>query len=133
MEQFSISGYTGGTYLMCIIDGADIVQFDCFGGRQVIGKTSSAYAELETTTQQYYDRLVELGEITTPKTQEEVMSEMQSAMADMADIIKGLNAQIKEMRDSGHGADSIDGREDVPNRQHPGRSTPRGKGDQRDE
>lgn len=131
MEQFAISGYTGGTYLMCVIDGADIVQFDCFGGRQVIGKTSAAYGELEETTQQYYDRLVELGEIVPPKTQEEMMTEMQSAMADMADIIKGLNAQIKEMRENGHGSAADDRREDVPEREPSGRGESRRKGDQR--
>lgn len=132
MEQFSISGYTGGTYLMCLIDGADIVQFDVLGGRQVIGKTSAAYAELEATTQEYYDRLVELGVITPPKTQEELMAEMQSAMADMANTIKGLNAQIKEMRDGGCSADPIDGRENVPVSKHSGRGEPRRESDERD-
>ena len=80
-QQFAIAGYTGSSCLMCAIDGADIWQVDYFGNRQqLIGKTSAAYTELEGTTQQYYDKLVELGIITPPKTQEELMGEMQSAL-----------------------------------------------------
>ena len=87
-QQFAIAGYTGSSCLMCAIDGADIWQVDYFGNRQqLIGKTAAAYTELEGTTQQYYDKLVELGVITPPKTQEELMGEMQSAMSDMAEII----------------------------------------------
>lgn len=121
MEQFAIQGYSGGTYLMCVVDGDNIVQFDVLGGRQVIGKTSAAYAELETTTQEYYDKLVELGEIVPPKSQEQMMAEMQSAMADMAEIIKGLNARVKELSDSGSQPDSGDGGEDVSQRKPPRR------------
>ena len=70
MDQFAIAGYSGGNCMMCVIDNGDIFQTDYFGNRQqLIGKTSSAYAELEATTQEYYDKLVELGVITPPKTQ----------------------------------------------------------------
>lgn len=124
MEQFAIQGYSGGTYLMCVVDGDNIVQFDVLGGRQVIGKTSAAYAELETTTQEYYDKLVELGEIVPPKSQEQMMAEMQSAMADMAEIIKGLNARVKELSDSGSQPDSGDGGEDDSQRKPPRRGLP---------
>lgn len=116
MEQFAIQGYSGGTYLMCVVDGENIVQFDVLGGRQVIGRTSAAYAELESTTQQYYDRLVELGEIVPPKTPEQMMAEMQSAMADMAEVIKGLSAQVKELSGNGSQSDSDSGGADVPQR-----------------
>lgn len=116
MEQFAISGYSGGAYLMCVIDGSDIVQMDYFGNRQIIGKTSAAYSELETTTQQYYEKLVELGVITPPKTQEQMMTEMQTAMADMAEIIKGLNAQVKEMKENGCQPDSCHREKDVSER-----------------
>lgn len=132
MEQFAISGYAGGNYLMCVYDGSDIVQLDYFGNRQVIGKTSAAYAELEGTTQQYYDKLVELGVITPPKTQEQMMTEMQSAMADMAEIIKGLNAQVKEMKENGYQPDSVVRGEDVPKRKPAGRSAAGAEADQRD-
>lgn len=56
MEQFAIAGYSGSGCVMVAIDGSEIYQVDYFGNRQqLIGKTSSAYAELEATTQEYYD------------------------------------------------------------------------------
>ena len=62
-QQFAIAGYTGTGCLMCAIDGTDIWQVDYFCNRQqVIGKTAAAYTALEGTTQQYYDKLVELAQ-----------------------------------------------------------------------
>ena len=91
MEQFAIAGYSGSGCVMVAVDGNEIYQVDYFGNRQqLIGKTLPAYSELETTTQEYYDKLVELGVITPPKTQEQLMGEMQSAMSDMAAVIKNL-------------------------------------------
>lgn len=133
MDQFAIAGYSGGNCMMCVIDNGDIFQTDYFGNRQqLIGKTSSAYAELEATTQQYYDKLVELGVITPPKTQEQLMSEMQSAMSDMADVIKGLSAQVKELKENGSQADHSGSVENVPLRRPARRGNESGAGDQRD-
>ena len=132
MNEFAIAGYSGSPCLMCLVDGGDIWQADYFGNKQqLIGKTCAAYAELEGTTQQYYDKLVELGIITPPKTQEQLMSEMQTAMADMSDIIKGLTAQIKEMKENGNGADPGVYREDVSRSQPAERSTAGEKRNQR--
>ena len=133
MDQFAIAGYSGGNCMMCVIDNGDIFQVDYFGNRQqLIGKTTSAYAELEATTQEYYDKLVELGVITPPKTQEELMGEMQSAMSDMAEIIKGLSAQVKELKENGSQADHSGRVEDVPQRRPAKRGAEGGAGDQRD-
>ena len=133
MDQFAIAGYSGSNCMMCAIDGADIFLADYFGNRQqLIGKTTAAYAELEGTTQQYYDKLVELGIITPPKTQEQLMSEMQSAMSDMADIITGLSAQVKELKENGPQADRSGSVENVPLRRPARRGNESGAGDQRD-
>lgn len=132
MNEFAIAGYSGNPCMMCIIDGGDIWQADYFGNRQqLIGKTCAAYTELESTTQQYYDKLVELGVITPAKTQEQLMSEMQTAMADMSNVIKSLTAQIKEMKENGNGADPGIHREDVSRSQPAGRSAASEKGNQR--
>ena len=133
MNEFAIAGYSGSPCLMCLVDSGDIWQTDYFGNKQqLIGKTCAAYAELEGTTQQYYDKLVELGIITPPKTQEQLMSEMQTAMSDMFNIIKGLTAQIKEMKENGNGADSGVHREDVSRSRPAERGAASEKGDQRD-
>lgn len=132
MNEFAIAGYSGNPCMMCIIDGGDIWQADYFGNRQqLIGKTCAAYTELESTTQQYYDKLVELGVITPAKTQEQLMGEMQTAMADMSNIIKSLTAQIKEMKENGNGADPDVHRENVSRNQSAGRGAASEKGGQR--
>ena len=132
-QQFAIAGYTGSSCLMCAIDGADIWQVDYFGNRQqLIGKTAAAYTELEGTTQQYYDKLVELGVITPPKTQEELMGEMQSAMSDMAAVIKNLTDQVKELKENGPQATLSGSGENVPFRRPARRGGESGAGDQRD-
>lgn len=133
MDQFAIAGYSGSNCMMCVIDGGDIFLADYFGNRQqLIGKTAAAYAELEGTTQQYYDKLVDLGVITPPKTQEQLMSEMQSAMSDMAEIIKGLSAQVKELKEDGSQADHCGSVENVSVRKPSRRGDEGGASDQRD-
>lgn len=133
MDQFAIAGYSGRNCMMCVIDNGDIFQTDYFGNRQqLIGKTSSAYAELEATTQEYYDKLVELGVITPPKTQEELMGEMQSAMSDMAAVIKNLTDQVKELKENGPQATLSGSGENVSQRRPARRGGESGAGDQRD-
>ena len=133
MEQFAIAGYSGSGCVMVAVDGSEIYQVDYFGNRQqLIGKTLPAYSELETTTQEYYDKLVELGVITPPKTQEQLMGEMQSAMSDMAAIIKNLTDQVKELNENGPQANSDGSVENVPQRRPARRGGESGAGDQRD-
>lgn len=100
-EQFAFSGFSASNICTCVIDGADIYQTDYMGNRQLIGKTAAAYNELEQTTTQYYDKLVELGVIVPPKSQEELMGEMQKTMADMTGIIAALSAEVKELKEHG--------------------------------
>lgn len=97
-QSFAFSGYSMSNMLSCIVDGADIYQVDYMGNRKLVGKTQSAYSELETTTKQYYDKLVELGVIVPQKTPEQMMSEMQTAMLDMSKIIATLSEEVKELR-----------------------------------
>lgn len=133
MEQFAIAGYSGSGCVMVAVDGSEIYQVDYFGNRQqLIGKTAAAYEEIESTTQQYYDKLVELGVITPPKTQEQLMGEMQSAMSDMAEVIKNLTDQVKELKENGSQADHSGSVENVPLRRPARRGNESGAGDQRD-
>ena len=97
-EQFSFSGFSASNFFTCTVDGNDIYQTDCMGNKQLVGKTVSAYSELEQTTTEYYSKLVELGVIIPPKSQEELMGEMQKTMADMTGIIAALSAEVKELK-----------------------------------
>jgi hypothetical protein len=98
-ESFAIQGYSGSNVMMCYVDGDNIVQQDYIGNRQVVGKTTAAYSELEATTTEYYNKLVELGIIVPPKSPEDTMAEMQRHMDDMASIIAALVNEVKELKD----------------------------------
>lgn len=132
MEQFSFSGYTASNVMACVTDGADIYQTDYAGNRQPIGKTIAAYTELEQTTAQYYDKLVELGVIVPPKSQEELMAEMQRSMLEMSGIISSLSGEIRELKENGAKQCTCSCGEDVSKRE-PKRGGAKGAGgDQRD-
>lgn len=116
----------------CAVDGADIVQVDYMGNRRIIGKTQAAYEELEGTTTQYYEKLVELGVIVPEKTPEQMMSEMQGTMLEMSKIIASLSSEVKELREHGHEPCTCRSEQDVPQRE-PQRGGRKGAGgDQRD-
>ena len=132
MEQFAFSGYSASNMLACVVDGTDIYQTDYAGNRQLIGKTLSAYSELEQTTTEYYNKLVELGVIVPPKSQEELMAEMQKSMLEMSGIIAGLSNEVKELRSRESGQCACSCGQDVPQRE-PKRSSGNGAGgNQRD-
>lgn len=132
MDQFSFSGFSASNMMACMADGADIYQTDYMGNRQLIGKTLSAYSELEQTTTEYYNKLVELGVIVPPKSQEELMGEMQKTMADMTGIIAALSAEVKELKEHGSKQCACGGGENVPQRKSKRGSTEGAGSDQRD-
>lgn len=113
-EHFAFSGFSASNMMACVSDSMDIYQTDYAGNRQLIGKTMSAYNELEQTTTEYYNKLVELGVIVPPKSQEELMAEMQKSMLEMSGIIASLSGEIKELKENGHKQCACGGREDVP-------------------
>ena len=132
MDQFAFSGFSASNMLTCIVDGTDIYQTDYMGNRRLIGKTQAAYEELEDTTKQYYDKLVELGVITPQKTPEEMMADMQSTMLNMSQIIATLSDEVKELKSHGHEQCACRSGEDVSQLQSR-RSSAKGTGsDQRD-
>lgn len=113
-ESFAFQGFTASGTLMCIIDGENIMQVDYLGNRKVVGKTVEAYSELEATTTEYYNKLVEIGVIVPAKTPEDMMREMQKNMNDMASVLAALTAEMMEMKKNGYERNPADGREDVP-------------------
>lgn len=131
-QSFAISGYSLSGMLTCVVDGCDIYQADYMGNRKMIGKTVDAYKELEETTKQYYDKLVELGVIVPEKTPEQMMAEMQGTMLEMSKIISSLSNEVKELKASGSEQRVEHGESDVPQRK-PVRSGGKGAAsDQRD-
>lgn len=132
MDQFSISGFSSNNMFACVVDGTDIYQTDYIGNKQLIGKTTSAYNELEQTTTEYYNKLVELGVIVPPKSQEQLMSEMQQSMLDMSSIIKSLSDEVKELKENGSKQCSCVVGEDVSEREPKRSGTKSAGSDKRD-
>lgn len=126
-ESFMFQGYSASNQMMCKINGTDIIQFDYSGNQKVIGKTSAAYSELEQTTTEYYNKLVELGVIIPPKDPQEAMAEMQKTMQSMADMIQSLSNEVRELKKNGHEHNSFRGVENVPQRE-PERGSTKGAG-----
>lgn len=114
MDQFSFSGFSASNVLACVTDETDIYQTDYAGNRQLIGKTMSAYNELEQTAAEYYNKLVELGVIVPPKSQDELMAEMQKSMLEMSGIIASLSGEIKELKNREPGTCACSCGKDVP-------------------
>lgn len=132
MDQFQFSSFSASDLMNCVVDGTEIVQVDYMHNRRVIGKTLAAYEELEGTTTQYYEKLVELGVIVPEKTPEQMMSEMQGTMLEMSKIIASLSSEIKELKEHGHEQCACRSGQDVSQRE-PQRSSRKGTGsDQRD-
>ena len=106
-ESFAIQGFSQTNSLLCLIEGENIVQTDYVGNRKTIGKTLSAYKELEDTCAEYYDKLVDLGVIVKPKTQEQMIADLQQTVVD-------LMREIKEMKQNGIERNSCRCVENVP-------------------
>lgn len=128
-ESFAFQGYSMTNQLLCYIDGEDIYQVDYMGGnKRLIGKTCSAYKELEDTTTEYYNKLVEIGVIQKPQDPQELMQEMQKSMLEMSGIIKSLSDEVRELKKNGNEHNSIGSIENVPERK-PQRSSAKSTGD----
>jgi hypothetical protein len=85
-------------------DGKNIYQLQPLGMGQnqkvIVGVTQQTYDELKELTDQYYNKLVELGIIKPPKTAEEMVAEQQQAMQDMLAIIKDLKTEVEELKNA---------------------------------
>lgn len=132
MDHFSLTGFSASNMLSCIADGGDIYQVDYMGNRRLIGKTLSTYQELESTTKEYYDKLVELGVITPQKTTEEMMADMQNTMLDMSKIIATLKDEVKELKANGSEQSNGGGGRNVPEREYKRGGSKGTGGNQRD-
>lgn len=116
-ESFAFHGYSMNNQIVCVINGDDILQMDYMTGQQKqIGKTVAAYSELEQTTTEYYNKLVELGVIIPPKDPQEAMAEMQKTMQDMAALIQSLSNEVKELKKNESESNPCNCKQDVSQR-----------------
>lgn len=112
-ESFVMQGYSTSNQLLCVIENDGIYQYDFTGTKKLIGKTVQAYTELEQTTTEYYNKLVELGVIVPPKSPEDMIREMQQTMLSMSGIIQSLSEEVKELKKNGSECNSVGRGKDV--------------------
>lgn len=70
---------------------------DAGQGLQQIGVTSEIYSSMENTAFEYRDRLIELGEIEVPLTQEQINEKLMSELKSVKEERTELTALIKTL------------------------------------
>lgn len=101
------SGQQRGQYIYCYIDNGNIVQVDTSSTGQsnkVVGVVSQVYDslsnelnDLRDTCMGYYNKLVELGAITVPKTPEEISETQSKVLEEILDGFKMLNSRLEKL------------------------------------
>ena len=76
-----------------VIEGDKICDKDLYGNKTVIGVTNKAYEDLNKITEEYYNKLVELGVIVPEKTPEQIQQEQSKLMQELLQQIKDNNQQ----------------------------------------
>lgn len=83
--------------MFCMVEDGIIYQVDTYN-KIAIGYTNEAYGELSETTQQYYDKLVEVGVIVPPKTQEEINKEVMNELIESRKANQELLELLKKLK-----------------------------------
>lgn len=97
-ENKTIYSNINGQFV-ALVDNGCIYQLNSFTGqRNQIGVVQQTFEELKAITDDYYNKLVELGAIVPPKTPEQVIEEQQKAMQDMFALIKDLKKEVEVLK-----------------------------------
>lgn len=87
-------------YMAVLMENGEIFSTDLMGNRNLVGVTIDRYNVLEKTAKEaidkaekYYNRLVELGDIVKPKTQEEIIQELCMQVSSLSNEIKALKGE----------------------------------------
>lgn len=86
--------------MTCVVENGNIIQVDYYGSRKAIGVTTEVYKELEKISTEYYNKLVELGVITPPKTQEQIQQEQIQIMQVMMDQMKQMQKKLEVLENA---------------------------------
>lgn len=77
-------------YATCVIENGIIYQIVDFTSKQPIGVDNATIEESIALVKKYHDRLVELGDIILPKTQEQINEELLETIRSLKSEISGL-------------------------------------------
>lgn len=83
-----------------IIENDDILNIDFYGNKNKVGVTTKKYEELSNICDKYYNKLVELGAITPPKTQEQIIQEQTQLMHEMINQMAHMKQEIEVLKNA---------------------------------
>jgi hypothetical protein len=83
-----------------IIENDDILNIDFYGNKNKVGVTTKKYEELSNICDKYYNKLVELGAITPPKTQEQIIQEQTQLMHEMINQMAQMKQEIEVLKNA---------------------------------
>ena len=89
-----------GTSGYCTVEDGIIYEINPLytGQKQRVGVTDSVYNELKGISEEYYNKLVELGAIVPPKTPEQIQAETMQMMSSMLAEMKSMKREMEELK-----------------------------------
>lgn len=89
-----------GTSGYCTVEDGIIYEINPLytGQKQRVGVTDSVYNELKSISEEYYNKLVELGAIVPPKTPEQIQAETMQMMSSMLAEMKSMKMEMEELK-----------------------------------
>lgn len=84
----------------CIVEDGIIYEINpIYGGQKTrVGVIDAKYNELKAISDEYYNKLVELGAITPPKTPEEIQKETMMIMSGMLEEIRSMKSEMEALK-----------------------------------
>lgn len=89
-----------GTSGYCTVEDGIIYEINPLytGQKQRVGVTDNVYNELKSISEEYYNKLVELGAIIPPKTPEQIQAETMQMMSSMLAEMKSMKQEMEELK-----------------------------------
>ena len=102
-----------GTSGYCTVEDGIIYEINPLytGQKQRVGVTDSVYNELKSISEEYYNKLVELGAIVPPKTPEQIQAETMQMMSSMLAEMKSMKQEMEELKNERRNSSATAGNE----------------------
>ena len=102
-----------GTSGYCTVEDGIIYEINPLytGQKQRVGVTASVHNELKSISEEYYNKLVELGAIIPPKTPEQIQAETMQMMSSMLAEMKSMKREMEELKNERRNSSTTAGNE----------------------
>lgn len=96
IESSTLKTTASGICTVC--DGVIYEVNTLYGNKTRVGVTDTKYNELKELADGYYQKLVELGAITPPKTPEQIQQETMQIMSGLMEQMKSMQAEMEALK-----------------------------------